>query len=59
MAKKTYTLQQEAIDRQADFVADMQAGDEFEHDFGESETAVIAAGWVEPAEEPKKKGGNK
>ena len=56
MAKHSYRLLEEAVDRQADFAAGKEAGDEFEHDFGDAETAVVAAGWVERTDEPKKGG---
>jgi hypothetical protein len=56
---KKWTLLQPAIDaEQAWLVGDKQAGDEFDHDFEteDTERAVIAAGWVEPADT---KGGKK
>ena len=60
MAKRTYTLLEEAINRQAAFAADLQAGDELEYDFGDAEPAVLAAGWVERVDDDKKKkGGDK
>lgn len=65
MAKHSYRLLDEAINRQADFVGDKTAGDEFDHDFGQHEKAVIAAGWVERTDaeaaddEAAKKGGRK
>lgn len=53
MATKTYVLKQEGIDAGW---AEGEAESEVELDLGDSEQALIAAGWVEPVEE---KGGKK
>src|SRR4030095_13118359 len=54
LATKTYVLKQEGIDSGW---AEGEAESEVELDLGDSEQAVVAAGWVEPVEE--KKGGKK
>jgi hypothetical protein len=54
LATKTYVLKQEGIDAGW---AEGEAGSEVELDLGDSEQALVAAGWVEPADE--KKGGKK
>lgn len=53
MASKKYRLLEEGIDRGW---MDGEPGTEVELDLGDSEKAIIAAGWAEPADEPKKGG---
>jgi hypothetical protein len=59
MAEKTWRLLQQAVDAEIGWlVGDKKAGAEFEHEFPshDVERAVVAAGWVEPADT---KGGKK